>query len=44
MVTSAVENEAGALGLGYVRREIEPPAELRVGAPDGDPVRVTTLD
>ena len=43
VVTSAVENEVGALGLGYVRREIEPPAELRVGGPDGDPVRVTAL-
>lgn len=42
-VTSAEENEAGALGLGYVRREIEPPAELRVGAPDGERVRVTAL-
>jgi len=44
VVTSAVENEVGALGLGYVRREIEPPAELRVGGPDGDPVQVTALD
>lgn len=43
VVTSAVENEAGALGLGYVRREIEPPAALRVGSPDGDPVQVTAL-
>lgn len=44
VVTSAVENEVGALGLGYVRREIEPPAELRVGGPEGDPVQVTALD
>lgn len=44
VVTSAVENEIGALGLGYVRREVELPAELRVGAPDGDPVQVTALD
>ncbi len=43
-VTSAVANEAGGLGLGYVRREVEPPAELRVGAPTGDPVSVTALD
>jgi aminomethyltransferase len=43
-VTCSVENEAGAIGLGYVRREVEPPAELRVGSPDGDPVRVTALD
>ena len=44
VVTSAVENEVGALGLGYVRREVEPPAELRVGSPDGEPVRVTGLE
>jgi tRNA-modifying protein YgfZ len=44
VVTSAVANEAGALGLGYVRREVEPPAELRVGAPDGPAVRVEALD
>jgi folate-binding protein YgfZ len=44
VVTSAVENDAGALGLGYVRREVEPPAELRVGAPDGEPVLVTALE
>lgn len=44
VVTSAVQNDAGALGLGYVRREVEPPAELRVEAPDGAPVLVTALD
>lgn len=44
VVTSAVANDAGALGLGFVRREVEPPAELRVGSPTGDPVRVTALD
>lgn len=44
VVTSAVENDAGALGLGYVRREVEPPAELLVGAPDGPAVRVEALD
>lgn len=44
VVTSVAGNEAGVLGLGYVRREIDPPAELRVGAPDGDPVQVTSLD
>ena len=43
VVTSTAENEAGAIGLGYVRREVEPPAELRAGAPDGEPVRVTAL-
>jgi tRNA-modifying protein YgfZ len=44
VVTSAVQNEVGALGLGYVRREIEPPAELRVGGPDGPDVRIEELD
>ena len=44
VVTSAAENEAGAIGLGYVRREVEPPAELHVGSPEGPPVRVTELD
>jgi tRNA-modifying protein YgfZ len=44
VVTSAVQNDVGALGLGYVRREIEPPAELRVGGPDGPAVNVEALD
>jgi tRNA-modifying protein YgfZ len=44
VVTSAVENDAGALGLGYVRREVDPPADLRVGSPDGPGVRVEALD
>lgn len=44
VVTSAVQNDAGALGLGYVRREVEPPARLRVASPDGEPVLVTALD
>jgi tRNA-modifying protein YgfZ len=44
VVTSAVQNDAGALGLGYVRREIDPPADLRVGGPDGPVVRVEALD
>jgi folate-binding protein YgfZ len=43
-VTSAVENDAGAIGLGFVRREVEPPAELRVGSPAGDRARVTALE
>ena len=43
-VTSAVQNDAGALGLGYVRREIEPPAELRAGSPDGPPVAVEAIE
>ncbi len=43
VITSAVANEAGALGLGYVRREVEPPAQLRVGSPDGPPVNIEAL-
>lgn len=43
VVTSAAGNEIGAVGLGYVRREVETPAELRVGSPDGDSVQVTAL-
>lgn len=44
VVTSAVTNPVGALGLGYVRREVEPPAELRAGSPEGPPVLVEELD
>ena len=44
VVTSVAENEAGAIGLGYVRREVEPPAELYLGSQDGEPVVVTALD
>ncbi|MFO7894716.1 MAG: hypothetical protein R6U63_13355 [Longimicrobiales bacterium] len=44
VVTSVAENDAGAIGLGYVRREVEPPAELYVGAPAGEPVIITALD
>jgi tRNA-modifying protein YgfZ len=44
VVTSVAQNDVGALGLGYVRREIEPPAELRVGGPDGPAVSVEALD
>lgn len=32
-----------AIGLGYIRREVEPPAELRLGAPDGPEVVVHEL-
>jgi glycine cleavage system aminomethyltransferase T len=32
------------IGLGYVRREVAPPTELRLGASDGPPVRVRSLD
>lgn len=44
-VTSAVVSPRSgrAIGLGYVRREVEPPAELRLGAPEGPPVRVAAL-
>lgn len=44
-VTSAVASPrfGRTIGLGYVRREIEPPARLRVGAPDGPPVDVLEL-
>ena len=44
VVTSVAENEAGAIGLGYVRREVEPPAELRVGSQGGQHVTVRALD
>lgn len=44
-VTSAVESPrfGQALALGYVRREVGPPALLRLGAPDGPVVRVAAL-
>jgi folate-binding protein YgfZ len=32
-----------AVALGYARREVEPGAELRVGAPEGPPARVVRL-
>ena len=44
VVTSMVASEDGGVGLGYVRREIEPPAELRAGSGDGPPVRIEALD
>lgn len=44
VVTSAVGGSGGGgTGLGYVRREIEPPAELRAGSPDGPTVQVTAV-
>jgi len=43
-ITSAVTSpRRGGVGLGYVRREVEPPAELRLGAPDGPIVGVREL-
>jgi folate-binding protein YgfZ len=32
------------IGLGYVRREVSPPAELRLGGPDGPPVSLRALE
>jgi folate-binding protein YgfZ len=45
-VTSAVRSPlfGESIGLGYVRREVEPPAQLRLGSPTGLPVRVSDLD
>lgn len=44
-VTSSCSSPAAeqTIGLGYVRREVEPPDELRLAAPDGPPVRVLEL-
>ena len=44
-ITSAVASprRGGGLGLGYVRREVEPPAQLFLGAPDGPLVEVREL-
>lgn len=44
-VTSSCSSPAAeqTVGLGYVRREVEPPAELRLAGPDGPPVRVLEL-
>lgn len=44
-VTSAVRSPrfGETIGLGYVRREIEPPATVHLGGPDGPPVRVSRL-
>ncbi len=44
-VTTAVHSPrfGEVAGLGYVRREVEPPAELRLGGPDGPEVRVRVV-
>jgi folate-binding protein YgfZ len=41
-VTSACDSPLHdqAIGLGYIRREVEPPAVLRLGDPDGPEIRV----
>ncbi|MCU0272429.1 MAG: hypothetical protein MUE34_04270 [Acidimicrobiales bacterium] len=44
VLTSVEPSPEGALALAYVRREVEPPAELRVRTPAGDlPVHVAAL-
>lgn len=45
-VTSAVFSPRlrQVIGLGYVRREVEPPTVVRLGSPDGPPVTVRSLD
>jgi len=43
-LTSVEPSSEGAVALAYVRRDVEPPAELRVRTPAGDlPVRVVAL-
>lgn len=44
-VTSAVQSPrfGEVAALGYVRREVDPPARLRLGGPEGSPVRVRTI-
>jgi folate-binding protein YgfZ len=45
-VTSAVSSPrlGQVIGMGYVRRELEPPTEVRLGSPDGPSVAVRSLD
>lgn len=45
LVTSACVSPAfgETIGLGYVRREIEPPGPVRLGAPDGPEIEVVAL-
>lgn len=33
-----------SLGLGFVRRELEPPCTVRVGSPDGPAAQIRSLD
>lgn len=45
ILTTVVESpRMGAVALGYVRREVEPNAEVRVGSPDGPVARVQSLE
>lgn len=45
VTSSCFSPEAGqTIGLGYVRREVEPPRVVHLGAPDGPPVRVLELE
>lgn len=41
--SAALSPRQGAIGLGWVRREVEVPGELRVEAVDGAPVRILPL-
>ncbi|HSH44434.1 MAG TPA: hypothetical protein VK966_01125, partial [Longimicrobiales bacterium] len=42
-VTSATSTDDRIVGLGYVRREVEPPATVHLGSPDGPEVSVEVL-
>ena len=45
VVTSAVRSpRAGGLALGWLRREVEVPGEVRLGGPDGPAARALALD
>lgn len=43
LTTAVVSPDDGPIALAYVRREVEPGAELRVGGPDGPPAEVVEL-
>ena len=44
ITTAAMSPAFGqTIALGFVRREVAPPAEVRLGSPDGDPVEVRAL-
>ena len=44
LTSVATSPRRGALALGYVRREVEPPGPVRVGAADGPIAHVESLD